>query len=129
MGQDGSDVGLGTEVEVFENGWGSFVLDVVVWCYDEINAGEGAIRDRTPMQWSVSRFTEVFWEEDEYTVSGDIWDLWRRRNKKGRWRCGEREGEMIDRRRWAFTLLVRFMNVLVPIILLYNPAVQTCLAR
>ena len=59
--QDGWDVGLDTEAEVFREG--ELCLDVVVWCCDEVCARDRAMRDGTPMQWSVSRSIEVFWED------------------------------------------------------------------
>ena len=68
--RDGRDVGLGTEVEVLE--MGELCLDVVGWCYDEVCAREGAMGDRIPMQWSVSRCIKVFWEEEVQPVCGDL---------------------------------------------------------
>ena len=56
------DVGLGTETKALERG--ELASNVVVWCCDEVCAREGAMGDRTPMQWSVSRSIKVCWEEE-----------------------------------------------------------------
>ena len=47
-------------------------MDAIVWSYDELCAREGAMRDRRPIQWSVSCSIERFWEEVVYTVCGDM---------------------------------------------------------
>ena len=64
-------MGIDAEAEVFRE-WGSSCLDVIGWCYDEVCSREGAMRHRTPMQWSVSRSTEVLWEEEVEPVCGDM---------------------------------------------------------
>ena len=63
-------MGLSTEAEVLRER--ELCLDVVVWCYDEVCTREGAMRDRRPIQWSVSCSIEGFWEEVVYTVCGDM---------------------------------------------------------